>query len=328
MANFSDIVGYADVIAQLKSVIARKRFSHAYILCGEDGSGKKLLAEAFAKTLLCEKGGEDACGQCISCKQAESQNHPDIRRVVREKASLSVKEIREQIVSDAQIKPYSSEYKVYIIEDAQTMTEEAQNALLKTIEEPPEYAVFFLLTTQKESLLPTILSRSVSLLLPPVASREIAEFLMKKRGVPDYLAESAAAFSGGIIGRAVRFSESEDFARMRSEILHIVKNINHMSMAELMESVKLLTTQKDNIPEYLNMLTVWYRDVLLFKATQDGSMLYFREQEEETRRQARECSYEKLQRILDAIEQLKTRMRSNVNTETAMELLLLDMKED
>ena len=202
MASFRDIVGHEQIIRQLQNGIRQKKVSHAYLFCGETGSGKRLMADAFAKTLLCEAGGIEACGTCKSCKQAESGNQPDLRAVVREKASLGVSEIREQVTSDAQIKPYSSAYKVYIIDEADKLTEEAQNALLKTIEEPPEYAVFLLLATKREALLPTVLSRCVTISFYPVETGKIRKFLMEKRKLPDYVAQNAAAFSGGLIGGA------------------------------------------------------------------------------------------------------------------------------
>ena len=150
MAGFDGIIGYESLVSQLKKVIYQKKLAQTYLLCGPQGSGKKMLAGAIAQTLLCEAGGENACGVCKSCRQAQSGNHPDIRYVVREKATLGVKEIREQVVADVQIKPYSAKYKVYLISEAGKMTEEAQNALLKTIEEPPEYAVFLLMTEERE----------------------------------------------------------------------------------------------------------------------------------------------------------------------------------
>ena len=91
MADFKDVIGHEQVIHHLQNAIRQKRFSHAYLLCGEAGSGKRLAAEAFAKTVLCEEGGIEACGKCKSCKQIESGNHPDFRTVVREKATLGVK---------------------------------------------------------------------------------------------------------------------------------------------------------------------------------------------------------------------------------------------
>ncbi len=327
MADFKDIIGHEQVIHHMQNAIRQKKFSHAYLLCGEAGSGKRLVAEAFAKAVLCEEGGIEACGKCKSCKQIESGNHPDFRTVVREKATLGVKEIREQVTADVQIKPYSSEYKLYFIDEAEKMTEEAQNALLKTIEEPPEYAVFLLSVTRQELLLQTVLSRCVLLTFHSVATEKVKQFLMEKKGVPDYLAESAAAFSGGVPGRAVRFAESEAFTEQRDEVLHLVKRVDEMTMAEIMESVKLFAAKKDTADEYLEMILLWYRDVLLYKATKNLNMLLFRDQPEAIASQAGKRSFENLQGIVEALEQVKQRMKSNVNFENALELLLLYMKE-
>ena len=327
MADFKEIIGHEQVIHHMQNAIRQKKFSHAYLLCGEAGSGKRLVAEAFAKAVLCEEGGIEACGKCKSCKQIESGNHPDFRTVVREKATLGVKEIREQVTADVQIKPYSSEYKLYFIDEAEKMTEEAQNALLKTIEEPPEYAVFLLSVTRQELLLQTVLSRCVLLTFHPVATEKVKQFLMEKKGVPDYLAESAAAFSGGVPGRAVRFAESEAFTEQRDEVLHLVKRVDEMTMAEIMESVKLFAAKKDTADEYLEMILLWYRDVLLYKATKNLNMLLFRDQPEAIASQAGKRSFENLQGIVEALEQVKQRMKSNVNFENALELLLLYMKE-
>ena len=138
--------------------------SHAYILNGERGSGKKLLANLFAMSLQCENRDEDgdACGKCRSCRQAAGGKQPDSIRIMHDKPNtIGGGYIRTQVNDDIMIRPYSSKYKIYIIADADMMSVEAQNALLKTIEEPPEYAVIMLLTENAETLLPTIRSRCV-----------------------------------------------------------------------------------------------------------------------------------------------------------------------
>jgi len=328
MADFQNIIGNELVVKQLQNAIRQQKVSHAYLMCGEAGSGKRMMAEAFAKALLCEAGGICACGTCKSCKQAESGNHPDIRIVVREKASLGVKEIREQVTADAQIKPYSSNYKVYIIDEADKMTEEAQNALLKTIEEPPEYAVFLILTPKREALLPTVLSRCITLSFAPVSIEKIKNFLMEKKHIPDYLAESAAAFSGGVVGRAVLFTESDAFSEERRTVLRLVKNLPTMTMAEVAEEVKSFASRKDMLGEYLNMMTLWYRDVLLYKATKNINFLLFADEVSAIMTQAETRSYEKLQGIVERMERLKQQLKANVNTEMALELLFLYIKED
>ena len=174
MPGFKDIVGHKEAIQHLESAMKLDKVSHAYIINGEKGSGKKLLASAFAQVLQCERKEKDSCGECRSCRQAESGNHPDIIRIVHEKPnSISIDEIREQLVNDVQIKPYSSRYKIYIVPEAEKLTVQAQNALLKTIEEPPFYAVIILLTVNASTLLPTVLSRCVALNMKPVSVNPI-----------------------------------------------------------------------------------------------------------------------------------------------------------
>ena len=138
MAGFSDILGNEQIIEHLQNAIRMGKVSHAYILNAPESSGKRLIAEAFAATLQCEEKGTEPCGMCHSCKQAVSHNHPDIIYVRHEKPNtISVDDIRVQINQDIAVKPYSSPYKIYIVDEAEKMNVQAQNALLKTIEEPP-----------------------------------------------------------------------------------------------------------------------------------------------------------------------------------------------
>lgn len=151
MAGFHDIIGHDMVKDHLQKAIEYHKVSHAYILSGEEGMGRKTIARAFAMTLLCEKSDKEPCMQCHSCKQIMSGNHPDVIWVTHEKpASIGVDDIRVQINDTIMVKPYSSGYKIYMVDEAEKMTVQAQNALLKTIEEPPAYAVIILMTTNQE----------------------------------------------------------------------------------------------------------------------------------------------------------------------------------
>lgn len=187
MTGFKDIVGQESIISHMKNAIKLNKISHAYIINGEKGMGKKTIAKIFSMTLQCEKGGDEPCMQCHSCKQAISNNHPDIRWITHEKPStIAIDEVREQINNDILIKPYSSKYKIYIVDEAEKLTVQAQNALLKTIEEPPAYGIIMLLTNNKDSFLQTILSRCVALEMRPVASTDIINYLREKEKIPDY----------------------------------------------------------------------------------------------------------------------------------------------
>ena len=328
MKDFGQVIGHTDVIAYLQKGVQENKVSHAYIFSGEKGSGKQLLAQIFASTLQCEKHSINPCGTCKSCMQVEGGNQPDIIYVTHEKASIGVDDIRTQVNADVAIKPYSSPYKIYIIPDGEKMTEQAQNALLKTIEEPPEYAVFLLLTDNINAFLPTVLSRCVTLQLKPVAPKLIKRFLMEQRQIPDYLAELSASFSQGNVGKAIRYASSEEFIEIKKDTIHVLTHVDEMKSYEIMQFVKSMAERKQNIEDYLDLMLLWYRDVLMFKVTQDPNGLLFADEISSIRKQAQSKEYEGVEAIIQAIEKAKVRLRANVNFDTAMELMIFVMKEN
>ncbi len=333
MLDFNEIIGHDQIKQHLKKAVVMNKISHAYIFSGEDGTGKNMLAEAFSVLLQCEgrlekESKEEACHTCRSCLQSSSNNHPDIIRITHEKASIGIDDIRIQVNNDIQIKPYSSPYKIYIIDEAEKLTEQAQNALLKTIEEPPSYAIILLLTNNINTLLPTILSRCVTLKLQPVDKDLIKEYLMINHQVPDYLAELSQLFSGGNVGKAIKYASSEEFSIMKDEALHILKYIEEMKIYEIMDAIKKLSEHKEQITEYLDFFILWYRDVLLFKATKDVNLLTYKSEVQEIIKQSNKKSYEAVQNILNAIDKAKLRLKANVNSDIALELMLLTIQED
>lgn len=328
MYDFGSIVGHEQIIEHLQSAIKMGKVSHAYIINGEKGMGKKTIAYTFAKTLQCGEHATNSCNTCKSCLQVESGNHPDVITVTHEKISIGVDDIRVQVNGDIAIKPYSGPYKIYIIDDADKMTEQAQNALLKTIEEPPAYAIIILLTTNSSKLLPTILSRCVMLNLKPVSSDAIKEYLMKEYNVPDYMANMSATFSQGILGRAIRYASSEEFIHSKEEVLHLLKYIDDMELYEIMEAIKSLSTHKLEINDYLDLMILWYRDILMFKVTKNANLLLFKEEYKFIAEQASKKDYEGIENIINAMNKAKIRLNANVNFDTVMELMLLTLKEN
>ena len=328
MSGFDKIIGHSQAIAHLKNAVKQNKVSHAYIFNGEKGSGKKTLALEFAKMLECREA-DPPCGKCRSCLQAESGNHPDIIKVLHEKpGSVGVEDIREQLIGDVQIKPYSGPYKIYIVPDAERMTVQAQNALLKTLEEPPEYVVFLLLTENAEALLPTINSRCVMLKLRNIRNTLIRKYLMEVLQVPDYKADMCTAFAQGNLGRAIMLANSEHFNEIREEAVQLLKYIHEMEISEIAQAVSRITTYKLEITDYLDIIMIWYRDVLLYKATKEVDKVIFKEQISYIKEQAKKSSYEGIETILKALDTAKARLRANVNFDLVMELLCLTIKEN
>ena len=329
MANFKDIIGQESIKKHLQTAIKTGNLSHAYIINGEYGSGRQTIASALAKTIQCQSKTDDtdACGVCTSCKQAESHNHPDIKYITHDKTSISVNDIREQLNNDISIKPYSSEYKIYIIPDANKMTEQAQNALLKTIEEPPVYAIIILLTENCDSLLPTIRSRCVTLTMNPIEKDKICTYLENKFQLEPEQAQIAANYCQGNIRKAIRFASSSDFIEMKNQVLKLLKNLDSMDIASIIDTIKEFSTHKNDINDYLDLMLLWYRDVLMFKVTKDANLLLYSDEYSAISEQATKRDYENIENIIAAIDKAKVRLKANVNFDVTIELMILAMKD-
>jgi len=329
MAGFKDIIGHNQIVDHLKNAIRMEKISHAYIFNGESNAGKMMLAEAFAMALQCEGHSEEPCMECRSCHQAKDHNQPDIIYVSHDKPNvISVDDIRQQINNDIAIKPYNSKYKIYIVDEAEKMNVQAQNALLKTIEEPPVYGIILLLTTNADSFLPTILSRCITLNLKSVNEELIKSHLMKRYQIPDYQADVCAAFAQGNVGKAIQLAASDEFNELKASALSVVKKLEDMDLYELNQLIKQINEFKPKIYEYFDLLTLWFRDVLYLKATNDVNNLIFKDEVYDIKKQAAKRSYSGIETILQTLEQSRVRLNANVNFDLVIELLLLTIKEN
>lgn len=329
MSLYEKIFGHENIINQLMVSVKHDKVSHAYIFNGADGSGKNMIAKAFAEALLCEKQEECGCGECHFCKQVSSGNNPDLKYVVHEKPNtIGVDDVRESLVADIQIKPYNGLKKVYIIDEAEKMSVQAQNAILKTIEEPPEYSVIIFLTNNADVFLPTILSRCIMYNLKPLRESTITEYLIKKYKIADYEAKVCASFSQGYLGRAIKLVESDNFSNIKEDAINFVKNVYSYEVYDLVYELKKITEYKININDFIDILEMWYRDVLLFKVTKDPNNLIFRDEINFISKTASKSSYEGIEIILNSCEVAKARIKANVNFDLAMELMLLNIKEN
>lgn len=331
MPSLSEIIGQEHIKEHLRKSIKTGKISHAYLISGEALSGKEFIAKAFAQTLMCDNLDENynPCNECKNCKQALTKNHPDIKYITHEKPNtISVEEIRTQIVGDVAIKPYNEKWKIYIVGDAEKMTPQAQNALLKTLEEPPEYVVILLLTSNSSLMLSTIISRCIPLNLRPVGDADIRRYLMREVKIPDYRSDVCVAFARGNVGKAKMLATSEDFDEIKDESLRILKYIDRMDTSDLILTLKKLTERKMHTDDFLDMMMIYFRDVLIYKATMDVDSLVFKEEIGDIIKKANQSSYDGIENVIEAINKTKTRLKANVNYELAMELLLLTIKEE
>lgn len=334
MAKFSDIVGQEQLKDHLQNALKMNKVSHAYIINGEKHSGKEFIAQIFATALQCtnpdlSQENIEPCGECQSCKQMVTKNQPDVIYLTHEKpGTIGVEDIRGQINGTIAIKPYSSLRKVYIIAEGEKMTVQAQNALLKTLEEPPGYAVIIILTTNVDLLLSTILSRCVVLNMKPVKDALVKKYLMETMQIPDYKADVSVAFARGNVGKAKMLASSEEFDHVKEEAITLLKYINDMEISEIVSSIKKINEYKLDANDYMDILAIWYRDVLLFKATNDINHLIFKEEIQYIRKVADKSAYEGIETIINALEKAKSRLNANVNFDLTLEMLLLTIKEN
>ena len=327
--DFTGFLGNDAVKARLSGAFASGRVAHSYLICGPVGSGKHTLTRILCAAMQCEGRGEKIpCGVCSGCRKALEGVHPDIITVDDpEHKSMTVEPIRAAR-SDMFIRPNEGKRKIYIIPRGQDMNESAQNALLKTIEEPPAYAVVMLLADNPDALLPTISSRCVQLNLKPVGDQLVKDYLMNEMHVPDYQAEVDASLAQGNIGKAERIARSPEYEETLENALRMAKYADSMPLYEIVETIKKLTAEKDNIDDYFDIFSLWFRDVLLFKATKEVDSLVFKQELNGIRERANKSSYEGLEKIIEAIQKARARLNANVNFDLTMELMFLTMKEN
>ena len=330
MAGFSDILGNDLIKKQFLDAIAHDAVAHAYLLIGEKGIGKKMIADAFALELFCrerEKTGH-ACLTCPDCKKVLSHNHPDLIYLEPEKPGLiSVDDIRLQINATVDIKPFEEPYKVYIIPDAEKMTPQAQNAFLKTLEEPPDYAVFLLLANEDKGLLETILSRVMRIKMKPCTDAQIRSYLMENYEAEESRIDVCVAFARGNLGKAIHLLTSEEFSNWYHMVIKLCRRVKHLDSAEILMEARALLAACPQIDDALDLIQLWYRDLMMYKVTKDMNGLVFRNERSALMDLASLSSYEGIEAIMDAIETCRIRLRANVNAELALELLFLNMKE-
>lgn len=323
--KIDEIAGQTVALTHLKNALKKDQISQAYMLIGEPGMGKKTIAESFAESILCEerKPGEyEHCGKCRSCHQVETGNHPDCIFVTHEKSNLiSVDEIREQLVSDVEIKPYQGSKKVYIVPDAEMMNEQAQNALLKTLEEPPEYAVIILLVANADLMLPTLLSRSIKLPLAPLPDQVIEEKLIKDYYIQKYRTSSIVKFARGNLGRAIEMSENDDFIEDKNTASDIMKKVVKTESYQWKDWIDELSKDKARLPFFLGLFMDWYRDILMAKSGAGRERLMFADEESVITEEAGEYDYEGLKYCIEAIEDAQAKVRANVKLSLVLENL-------
>lgn len=247
---FEDIIGNEKAKQYLKNAVQNKKILHSYLFVGQEGIGKKKIAEEYAKVILCNnQTGQD---NCKSCLEMETSNNPDYMEINTEENSIKIDQIRQMQRKIAE-KPIISEKKVYIINDAEKMTIEAQNCLLKTLEEPPEYICIILVTSNENMIINTIKSRCTTLNFNPIEDEELMKYLEKEMKNID---ETEIKRYNGSIKNAIEIQQNKE---IYDELEKYFGNIEHYKIVDTLGKIKSLYEHKEKIKqmlEYINKILI------------------------------------------------------------------------
>lgn len=317
----------------LRAAVRTGRIAHAYLFAGPAGVGRRDAALAFAQLLNCERPTTDACGECQACRLIATGQHPDVRVIDiargqvldpedTTKTAVGLKQVlalRREVVYP----PYQGRWKVYLIADADTMTTEAANSLLKVLEEPPPQVVIVLIAESMTALLPTVVSRCQLLRFSLIPTAAIEQVLVDRFSLPRGRARFLAALADGRLGRAVTWATSGEALQLRESVLDLLERVAHADPLERLDAAESLAKDKGTLPEVLEIALFWYRDLIVWQETADESVLINLDRKEAIAAQALEISPAVLSQWIEAVDDAKDALRRNVHPRLALETLFL-----
>jgi len=320
--SFAEVIGHTKQLAILRSALSAERLHHAYLFVGPDGIGKRTAAIAVAKAIHCEESIEDFCGICINCARISDGNHPDVRLIqpLPDKKEISIQQIRE-IERELNFRSFSGKRKIAVIDPATLMNLSAQNALLKTLEEPPADSVIVLIAPNSGGLLPTVRSRCVRLNFSPLGRHEVAAYLDSQTVTMRNDSESLAAMSMGSIGLALKLKKEELFEKRRdwAKTLSSLKPGDYHSA---MAAAEDLGEDRDGTLSFLGWAESWYRDLLVYQATHRSDELVNLDMLPEIERQAATINLDRLHLSMQKASSAAAGIQRNLNRRMILEDLL------
>ncbi len=304
-------IGHNKVIEGFMKRAESNTLSHAHLIVGRDGIGKSILADIFVSKILNKEVGKE---------------HVDAIHYRNKRASMGVSEVRE-IIEEVNKRPYEGDKKVIIIYDSEKLTAQAQNALLKTIEEPPNGVYILLLTTNLEIILDTIKSRCQIYKLTPLNKEEMIELIKSKHEVSEEKLLSLLAYSEGIPGRAERFLKDPELQTLRNLIIDMIRDINNNEIDVTIKYEKAFQNYKDEKEELLNIISTFIRDIILYKEINDKKLIINSDKSNEIEELIEMMSYRKLNGMLKYIEEARVNLKHNTNFSMTISIMLMGFLE-
>lgn len=318
-----EVLGQEFIIDAFKKAYENNKVSHAYIITGPDGTGKSIMAMHMASTILC-KGRNKPCGECDACIKIKHGNHPDVKMISPKGRSIGVDYIRD-LIDEIYTKPYEGDKKVIIIKNSDSITVQGQNAILKTLEEPSEDTTIIMLAENLNEMLQTIQSRCQILRLGRIPENKIKAYLISL-GVDEKKAVAAAGLSDGIVGNGLRFLD-EKYVRLRQDVISKARELVSANVLDVLKSVDFFTINKDKIDIIFDILTSWYRDIIMLKLVKDKNLLINMDYYDLLVEESQKLSYNRLDSIINIINSSRENIKGNVNYQLTIEVMLLKIQE-
>ncbi|ENZ00820.1 hypothetical protein HMPREF1092_02473 [Clostridium thermobutyricum] len=307
-----EYIGHKKIIDGFKKRAESNTLSHAHLIVGANGIGKSKVADIFSSLIL--------------NKELFKANVDSIEYRPK-KASIGVDDVRE-IIEEVNKKPYEGDKKVITIFSGEKLTIQAQNALLKTIEEPPKGVFIIILTTSIEIILETIKSRCQIYKLTPLSNEEIQSYILKKYGNIETIDFSPAlSYAGGIPGRLEKFIDDEELQEARKVVLELIREINDKNVESILKYEKKLLKYKDEKEELLGIIEGFIRDIIVYKEVSDKKFIINSDKRKEIEELVNLMSYKKLNSMIDAVKELRKNLESNSNFSININIMLMSFLE-
>jgi DNA polymerase-3 subunit delta' len=329
------VIGQDKAVNSLKRSLSEGTLSHAYLFIGPEHVGKMTLAVTLAQALNCTSD-DRPCGECSACRRIASGKHPDIHIVRRDDVSESEESAqRKNIIIDqirelehsVNLKPYEGGWRIVIIDGAEFMNDEAANALLKTLEEPPDSTIFVLLATDEAALLPTIHSRCRKVEFSPLSIPTVRQALIERWGTPPERADLLGRLSYGAIGWAISATRDDKILEERSESLASLISVGDADIIERFEFANKMATlfgkNRALVRDRLELWLTWWRDLLLMK---NGCVEFVTnaDRQDILEQQAGKYSLNSIRGIIKSIQETLQQLEQNANPRLALEVLVLN----
>jgi DNA polymerase-3 subunit delta' len=319
--SFKQIVGQDRQRNILKNAVKRGTVAHAYLFTGIPGIGKRSTAIAMAKALNCKTTTGDFCSSCTSCKKIEHTTHPDIHWIEPEGDYIKIDQIR-RMQEQISYTLYEGKHKVVILNKIERLNPQSSNCLLKTLEEPPPHTTLILLTSAPYQVLSTLRSRCQRLMFQPLPIELIAKLLQEKGGDENDKLNLIASLAGGSLGKAIQWMEAGALQE-REELFEKINHLNKCFITEIFDLAASLGEDKAGLLKRLELLKLWIRDLLIFKATDQSRYLINRDLVKKVTTLASQLSWSNLFKKAAIVDEVQSALLSNVNPRLAMETMLL-----